>query len=46
MSWGDWEGFTLAELRETHGDMYAQNEARGLDFRAPAAKARATCSSA
>ena len=35
MSWGDWEGFTLDELREAHGDAYAQNEARGLDFRAP-----------
>ena len=35
MSWGDWEGFTLAELRETHGDMYVRNEARGLDFCAP-----------
>ena len=33
MDWGDWEGCTLAELRATHGDSYARNEARGLDFR-------------
>ena len=35
MDWGDWEGCTLAELHATHGDSYAQNEARGLDFRPP-----------
>ena len=35
MAWGNWEGFTLAELRDVHGDAFAQNEARGLDFRAP-----------
>ena len=35
MDWGDWEGRTLAELRAAHGEAYEQNEARGLDFRAP-----------
>jgi len=35
MDWGDWEGCTLAELRAAHGDSYAQNEARGFDFRPP-----------
>ena len=35
MDWGDWEGSTLAELRAIDGDAYAQNEARGLDFRPP-----------
>ena len=33
MDWGEWEGRTLAELRAAHGDSYALNEARGLDFR-------------
>jgi probable phosphoglycerate mutase len=33
MDWGDWEGCTLAELRAAHGETYAQNEARGYDFR-------------
>lgn len=31
MSWGAWEGFTLAELAERPG--FAENQARGLDFR-------------
>lgn len=35
MDWGEWEGRTLAELREELGDALAQNEARGLDFRPP-----------
>ena len=35
MDWGDWEGSTLDELRHAHGAAFAQNEARGLDFRAP-----------
>ena len=35
MSWGDWEGRTLDELRAAPGDAYARNEARGLDFRPP-----------
>jgi broad specificity phosphatase PhoE len=35
MDWGDWEGSTLDELRNAHGAAFAQNEARGLDFRAP-----------
>lgn len=35
MDWGAWEGFTLGELRDTHGNAFVQNEARGLDFRPP-----------
>jgi probable phosphoglycerate mutase len=35
MSWGDWEGKSLAELRATLGDCMAENERRGLDFRPP-----------
>jgi probable phosphoglycerate mutase len=35
MDWGEWEGRTLAELREELGDAMAQNEARGLDFQPP-----------
>jgi broad specificity phosphatase PhoE len=35
MDWGEWEGRTLAELREELGDAMTQNEARGLDFRPP-----------
>ena len=35
MDWGEWEGRTLAGLREELGDAMAQNEARGLDFRPP-----------
>jgi probable phosphoglycerate mutase len=35
MSWGEWEGCTLDELRGVHGEAYARNEARGVDFQAP-----------
>jgi broad specificity phosphatase PhoE len=35
MSWGDWEGRTLAELRAELGAAMGDLEARGLDFRAP-----------
>ena len=33
MSWGQWEGRTLSELREAYGDGLEVNEGRGLDFR-------------
>lgn len=33
MSWGRWEGETLAALRDRLGPALAENEARGLDFR-------------
>ena len=39
MDWGDWEGSTLDELRDTHGAAFDQNEARGLDFRPPGGEA-------
>ena len=32
MSWGDWEGQSLATLRDTLGDDMRANEARGMDF--------------
>ena len=35
MSWGEWEGRVLGELRAEHGDTMAANEARGFDFRPP-----------
>ena len=35
MSWGDWEGRTLSDLRARLGSEMAANEARGLDFRPP-----------
>lgn len=35
MHWGQWEGRSLAELRDADPDGVAANEARGLDFRAP-----------
>jgi broad specificity phosphatase PhoE len=35
MSWGAYEGCTLAELRREHGTRFAANTARGLDFRPP-----------
>jgi len=35
MSWGDWEGRVLDDLRGELGDAMAENEARGLDFCAP-----------
>jgi len=34
-SWGEWEGRTLADLREAEGEGMAVNEGRGLDFRPP-----------
>lgn len=34
MTWGEWEGYTLHELRSTFGDI-DELEAQGLDFRAP-----------
>ena len=33
MNWGEWEGKTLAELRDALGEAMTRNEARGLDFR-------------
>ena len=33
MSWGEWEGRRLAELRAELGEAMRENEARGLDFR-------------
>jgi broad specificity phosphatase PhoE len=33
MDWGAWEGLTLAEVRQSHGEAARANEARGLDFR-------------
>ncbi len=36
MDWGQWEGATLAALRERHGSAFTRAEARGLDFRPPA----------
>lgn len=33
MAWGQWEGQTLAALRERLGGSLESNEARGLDFR-------------
>lgn len=35
MSWGDWEGRVLDDLRTELGDAMAENEARGLDFHPP-----------
>jgi probable phosphoglycerate mutase len=35
MDWGNFEGRTLAELRETHGPTLAANEHLGLDFQPP-----------
>lgn len=35
MSFGEWEGRTLADLRQAHGQDMAAWEARGLDFSAP-----------
>lgn len=33
MSWGDWEGRRLEDLRAELGEAMRENEARGLDFR-------------
>lgn len=35
MSYGEWEGLCLPDLRTELGDEMAENEARGLDFQAP-----------
>ena len=35
LRWGEWEGSTKPDMRERHGDAFAENEARGLDFRPP-----------
>ncbi len=35
MSWGNWEGHLLADLRAQFGEEMAENERRGLDFRPP-----------
>lgn len=35
MSWGQWEGALLDELRRQHGRAMVDNEARGLHFRPP-----------
>ena len=35
MGWGEWEGRTLAELRESFGGTMDELEAQGLDFRTP-----------
>ena len=35
MDWGDWEGETLERLRVLHGSAFADQSARGLDFRPP-----------
>jgi broad specificity phosphatase PhoE len=36
MSFGEWEGQTLTELRSIHGAVMVEWEGRGLDFQAPA----------
>jgi probable phosphoglycerate mutase len=33
MDWGDWQGKTMQELRDSLGQSMLDNEARGLDFR-------------
>lgn len=33
MDWGDWQGKTMKELRDSLGQSMLDNEARGLDFR-------------
>jgi probable phosphoglycerate mutase len=35
MDWGEYQGYTLRELRAARGIDLAANEARGLDFRPP-----------
>ncbi|HZK90808.1 MAG TPA: histidine phosphatase family protein [Stellaceae bacterium] len=35
MSWGEWEGHTLAELRASFAGSLDELEAQGLDFRTP-----------
>jgi probable phosphoglycerate mutase len=34
-AWGEWEGRNLDQLRAEFGEVMAENEARGLDFRPP-----------
>ena len=33
MHWGLWEGQTLAQMRQSNPESFAENERRGLDFR-------------
>ena len=35
LHWGEWQGWTRQGLRDHHGEAFAENEARGLDFRPP-----------
>lgn len=35
MSWGEWEGRVLADLRAEYGEKMRENEARGWDFTPP-----------
>jgi len=35
LHWGEWQGWTRQELRQHHGEAFAENEARGLAFRPP-----------
>jgi probable phosphoglycerate mutase len=35
MDWGEWEGYSLDELRRRHGTVMQNLENQGLDFRAP-----------
>lgn len=35
MNWGQWEGESLKNLRDTHGETMQENESRGLDFCPP-----------
>ncbi len=35
MNWGDWEGLTLTELRDTQPELLAREETRGLDLTPP-----------
>jgi broad specificity phosphatase PhoE len=35
LHWGEWQGWTRESLRARHAEAFAENEARGLDFRPP-----------
>ncbi len=35
MNWGEWEGQSLQQLRDTHGESMQKNESLGLDFHPP-----------
>ena len=35
LHWGEWQGWTRQGLRDHLGEAFAENEARGLDFRPP-----------